>query len=73
MGRERVACSQQEVVKCVDLWMTDFSKSMFQGCFSWSRVMVEVSKMIRYRCSLNIKRCRYRLSKICFDELVLSN
>jgi len=44
-------------VKFLDSGKTNFCESIPQGCFHWSRTKVRGSKTIRYRRSLNHKRC----------------
>jgi len=56
-------------VKFEDLWKTNFCEGICQGCFHWSRTKVRGSKTIRYRRSLNHKRCRLGLSLFRFGPL----
>jgi hypothetical protein len=65
VGGIRISLSE---VKFLDLRKTNCCESVCQGCFRRSRTKVGGSKTIRYRPSLNHKRCRLGIGGCSFDD-----
>jgi hypothetical protein len=62
-------CIAATEVKFLDRRKTNYSESICQECFHWSRTKVWGSKAIRYRPSSNHKRCQLAIRLSClFDS-----